>query len=220
VSGSSQHDWIGNVRRALGRTGPLAVAPAPPEIDEPIVRLVHSDIRLAELFLQTAKKANFVTDSVSPEELAQRLIDFLKSQNCRRVGLANSEIIESLNLPAKLRESGFDAISWNDLTLDETYDLDCGVTDVWAAVAETGSLAIRPEPGNGRALSLIPPIHVAIVEPKKIVADLLDLFEKMASDEPGAAVSLITGPSQTADIEAVMVTGVHGPGLVRVLVVI
>ena len=218
MTAPAEQDWIGNVRRALGRTGPLSVAPVPPQINEPIVRLVHSDIRLADLFLKTAKTANFLVDACSPDDLAGKLIEFLKSHECRRIGLANSPIIESLNLPAALRAAGFEAKSWGELSLDDTYDLDCGVTDVWAAVAETGSLAIRPDPRNGRALSLIPPIHVAIVEPKNIVADLLDLFEKMSAGEPGAAVSLITGPSQTADIEAVMVTGVHGPGLVRVFV--
>ncbi len=200
----------------LGRREPLKVAPVPPAIDEPITRLVHSDIRLADLYLKTAKAAKFVVESVAPDELAGKLLEFLKSKNCHRVSLTNTDLFDQLNLPAVLRGAGLDATFWSEITLDETYELDCGITDVWAAVAETGSLVIRPDPRHGRALSLIPPIHVAIVEPKNIVADLLDLFEKMKGEDPGGAVSIITGPSQTADIEAVMVQGVHGPGMVRV----
>jgi L-lactate dehydrogenase complex protein LldG len=220
VSTGAEQDWIAPVRRALGRTKPLATPPTPPPIDEPIARLVHSDIRLTDLYLKTAKSAKFLVDAVAPEDLAAKLAEYLKSQNCKRVGLANADLFDALGFPKALRDAGIDFNWWSELTLDESYDLDAGITDVWAALAETGSLVIRPNPHQGRALSLTPPIHVAIVQPKNIVADMLDLFEKMNAEDPGGAVTLITGPSQTADIEAVMVTGVHGPGIVKVFVVL
>ena len=108
---------------------------------------------------------------------------------------------------------------WDQSTLDAAYDLDCGVTDVYAAVAETGSLVIVPTPGHGRALSLVPPIHVAIVEPANIVPDLIDLLEKISAGPRVPNITIITGPSKTADIEGALVTGVHGPGVVRVFLV-
>jgi len=66
MTAPAEKDWIGNVRRALGRTQPLDAAPVPPQIPEPVVRLVHSDIRLADLFLKTAKIANFMVDACPP----------------------------------------------------------------------------------------------------------------------------------------------------------
>ncbi len=57
-------------------------------------------------------------------------------------------------------------------------------------------------------------MHIAIVEPSNILPDLIDLFEKIREDHP--AITLITGPSKTADIEGALVTGVHGPGIVQV----
>jgi L-lactate dehydrogenase complex protein LldG len=215
MANPGEPDLIEKVRRALGRTGP-SPAPKPPELDEPITRLVHSDIRLADLFATTAKTSKFILQETSPDELIARLVEFLQSRNCRHIGISAGGICQSMNLAAALRDRGLDARSWTDLTLDQTYDLDCGVTDVWAAVAETGSLVIHADANQGRALSLVPPIHVAIVEPKNILADLVDLFEKMSRTSPPPAVSIISGPSQTADIEAVMVTGVHGPGVVAV----
>jgi L-lactate dehydrogenase complex protein LldG len=100
------------------------------------------------------------------------------------------------------------------MTLDELYDFDCGVTDVYAGVAETGSLVIKHSPEHGRALSLVPAVHVAIVEPKNLVGDLVDLFEKLGRDGGGATI--ITGPSKTADIEMDLVVGGHGPGKVQI----
>jgi L-lactate dehydrogenase complex protein LldG len=211
-------DLIAKVRRALGRPGALAGAPIPPEIDEPITRLVHSDVQLTPLFLKTAATAKFLVEPVSPEELGLKLVEFLKSRKCQKIGLSVSPLFDRLNLVESMRAAGLSVQTWNDLTLDAAYDLDCGVTDIWAALAETGSLVIRPDPGQGRALSLVPPIHVAIVEPKNIIADLVDLMQKVSAENPAPAITLISGPSQTADIEAVMVTGVHGPGVVKVFV--
>jgi L-lactate dehydrogenase complex protein LldG len=127
-----------------------------------------------------------------------------------------SPLLEKLDLKESLKFRDIDLKTWDELTLDVAYELDCGITDVWAAVAETASLAILPDTKHGRALSLFPPIHIAIVEPKNLVADLLDLTRKMSAIQPPPQITLITGPSKTADIEGSLVTGVHGPGFVQI----
>jgi L-lactate dehydrogenase complex protein LldG len=104
------------------------------------------------------------------------------------------------------------------MTLDELYDFDCSVTDVYCAVAETGSLVMRASAGHGRALSLVPPIHIAVLEPRNFVPDLVDLFEKLSREGTGSAVSIVTGPSKTSDIEMNLVIGVHGPCKVQLFV--
>ena len=103
------------------------------------------------------------------------------------------------------------------MTLDVLYDdFDCAVTDVQYAVAETASLVIKPSPAHGRGLSLVPLYHVAVLEPKQILPDLVDLFQKLAEEGAGSNVIMISGPSKTADIEMNVVTGVHGPNVVQV----
>ena len=119
-------------------------------------------------------------------------------------------------VPEGIEQAGLTVHRWPDSTLDAAYDLDCGVTDVYAAVAETGSLVIRPTAQHGRALSLVPPLHIAVVEPQTIVPDLIDLLSQINAESPPPNITLITGPSKTADIEGALVTGVHGPGLVQV----
>ena len=101
------------------------------------------------------------------------------------------------------------------MTADEAYDFDAGVTEVDYAVAETGTLVIRHRPEHGRLLSLVPFVHVAVVEPKKLLPDLIDLFEVLAKEGSGSGVTMISGPSKTADIEMNTVTGVHGPNVVK-----
>jgi len=61
-------------------------------------------------------------------------------------------------------------------------------------------------------------VHVAVLEPKNFVPDLVDLFERLAREGPGQYVVMISGPSKTADIEMNLVTGVHGPKVVQAFV--
>lgn len=215
MSDDSMPDLIHTVRLALGRTAPLPAPPTPPAIDETIVRLVHTDIGLPELFSKTARANKMGVQTVSPEDLAPRLVEFLRNSGVKTIALAGSKLLKGLCLLELLRQAGLDARTWDQLTLDELYDIDCGITDVWAAVAEVGALVVRGSPEHGRALSLVPPIHVAVVEPGNLVPDLVDLFQRLPGT-PNEKFVLITGPSKTADIEMNLVTGVHGPGVVQV----
>jgi L-lactate utilization protein LutC len=207
------------VRRALGRDKPLSAVPPPPAIDPSIARLVAHGIDLKARFIKSAMEAHFGLEQVAPAAVAAILADFLRKNQCRRVGLSAGGLLDRLQIAQSLRRDGFDAATWDTLSSDAAYELDCGVTDVWAAVAETGSLVIRPDPRQGRLLSLAPMIHVALVEPQQIVADLIDLMEKIDGAQRAANITLITGPSKTADIEGSLVTGVHGPGVVRIILV-
>lgn len=206
------------VRRALGRTEPLTAAPIPPAINEPLVRLVHSDIGLPELFADRAKANKMGVEALYLEELHAKLVEFLKANDCRLIALPASPFLEKIGVPQALRDAGFGVRLWPEMTLDELYDFDCGVTDVWRAVAETGSLVMRTSPEHGRALSLLPRLHVAILQPKDFLPDLVDLFQLLTADGGFSNVVIISGPSKTADIEMNLVTGVHGPGVVQLYV--
>lgn len=212
-------DMIDIVRRALGRSQPLTAPPVPPVIEDSVARLTPRNGNLAELFARSAVDAKCQLERVGADQVCNRVVEFLREHQCKTVGLTKSELLERLGLHIAIEQAGVKVVRWEESTLDAAYDLDCGITDVYAAVAETGSLVIRPTAGHGRALSLVPPIHIAIVEPASIVADLIDLMEKIAASSQVPNITLITGPSKTADIEGVLVTGVHGPGVVRVFLV-
>jgi L-lactate dehydrogenase complex protein LldG len=119
-----------------------------------------------------------------------------------------------------MKEAGIGFRRWSEITLDELYDdYDCAVTDVTYAVAETASLVIRPTERHGRALSLVPMHHVAVVRAHQILPDLVDLFEMLQVDGAGSNIIMISGPSKTADIEMNVVTGVHGPNVVQAIII-
>jgi len=206
---------LDKVARSLGRTSVLTAPPTPPELPEPLVRLVHTDFGLRELFAKRATELKMLVEPCYTEELPDKLAGFLKANNCRAIGMNVSKLLNGLGLPQSLRDAGLDVKTWDDLTLDSAYDLDAAVTDVTYAVAETGTLVIRTDANHGRSLTLVPKVHVAILQPKNFVPDLLDLMERLVKDGVGSHVTLISGPSKTADIEMNVVIGVHGPLIVK-----
>jgi L-lactate dehydrogenase complex protein LldG len=88
---------------------------------------------------------------------------------------------------------------------------DVGISGADAALAETGTVVVSSGPGRSRLTSLMPPVHIALVPASCLTGDL---FTWMAEQKPPlpASVTLISGPSKTADIEQTMAVGVHGPG--------
>lgn len=94
-----------------------------------------------------------------------------------------------------------------------------GLTGCDGAIAQTGALVLGSRPGSPRTASLLPPLHVAVVRPDQLRADLAEV---LATDgdallESCSAINLVAGPSRTADIELVLTLGVHGPGRLIVI---
>lgn len=96
----------------------------------------------------------------------------------------------------------------------ELWDAEIGVSRAICAIAETGSLLLTSGPGSSRLSSLVPPVHFVLVDRSAIVATLEDAIIRM----PDRNCVWVTGPSRTADIEGVLVRGVHGPGELLVCV--
>lgn len=91
-----------------------------------------------------------------------------------------------------------------------------GVSMGRGAVAETGSLILDAR--DGRRTQLLPPTHVVLVRVEDVHATLADALDHVSHDLP-SAVGLHSGPSKSADIGQITVTGVHGPGRVLALIV-
>ena len=92
------------------------------------------------------------------------------------------------------------------------------------AIAETGTLAMVAGPHNPRTATLLPPLHIAILDPVNLVPTMADLVARFKSEHLRdgrldiSSLTFITGPSRTGDIEQTLSVGVHGPGEVHVIV--
>ena len=140
----------------------------------------------------------------------------------KRVVGWDAPLIEKIALTSSLEKFGAEFLL--DRTGEGDYvktaiGSDIGITTVDYAMADTGTLVLISGEGRARAASLVPPVHVAIVETRQIIAGLDDLFPLLAENdrELASAVTFITGPSRTADIELTLVVGVHGPQQLHVI---
>jgi L-lactate dehydrogenase complex protein LldG len=88
-----------------------------------------------------------------------------------------------------------------------------GVTGAFCAIAETGTLMMLSGAETPATTSLLPETHVAVLDPKRIVATMEDAWDLMRKNykQPPRAVNFISGPSRTADIEQTVTLGAHGP---------
>jgi L-lactate dehydrogenase complex protein LldG len=98
--------------------------------------------------------------------------------------------------------------------------VDVGITSADYALADTGTLVMLASPREARLISLLPPAHIAVVPRSRILTGLDELFSILPRPaEQTSSMVLITGPSRTADIEQILVRGVHGPGKIMVVIV-
>ena len=112
-----------------------------------------------------------------------------------------------------------------DRTIEDMKDIlvhqaDAALTQVRGGIAQTGSLVLWPTPDEPRLMSLLPPIHVALVDEDSLTDSLAETIrvQGWAAGMPTNAV-LVSGPSKTADIEQTLAYGVHGPKELIVLLI-
>jgi L-lactate dehydrogenase complex protein LldG len=93
---------------------------------------------------------------------------------------------------------------------------EAGVSEALYGLADTGSVVLAASPDEPRARSLLPFVHVSLLREDRILPGLEELFEAVGGNLP-SALAIVTGPSRSADIEQLLVVGVHGPGEVHVV---
>ena len=110
------------------------------------------------------------------------------------------------------------ATSDNAPNAQDIFHYDVGISSAQAAIAETGTLVLDSAQERHRLVSLVPPVHIAIINASCIVETLSDALALLQKKEISPAITFITGPSRTADIELTLAIGVHGPQQLYVIV--
>jgi L-lactate utilization protein LutC len=173
--------------------------------------------RFCDELLAAGGIAHLVADRPSA---AARVVELVQARQARRVLIGQGSILDTLDLANRLRSLGIE-IDHADASRGAYFAADIGISDVDVLIAETGTIVQASRSGQPRSLSLLPPVHIAVAERAQLVPDLFDWFESIPVESRAgglpAGLSLITGPSKTGDIELRLVTGVHGPGEVHVV---
>jgi L-lactate utilization protein LutC len=163
------------------------------------------------------------------EAAVAKVIELLKEKAARKVLVGRGRFVDTLDLNSRLTSVGLEVISVASLTPEKSrgpfFAGDVGISGADYLIAETGSVVMMARPEEPRSLSLLPPVHIVIAERSQLLPDLFDLFDSFPVQSCDGSlvpmlpscISLITGPSKTGDIELRLVTGVHGPGEIHVV---
>lgn len=209
---SSREALLAEVRQALGRKP--GQAPSAP----PLVRIVIPEIpaeqrialfqsRLEEL---GGKVYRVPTLAAARDKVAQ-LIDGPSVASNSAV-LAKAGISTMPNVTSGYAEA--------TAVREACRTAACGITSADFALAETGTLVMIASPQEARLVSLLPPVHIAVVPVNRLLTGLDELYTLKATPaDATSSMVFITGPSRSADIEMILVRGVHGPRIVHVIFV-
>jgi L-lactate dehydrogenase complex protein LldG len=198
-----------NIRRSLGRTGQVAPSPRPAIYASRIAESTDHEI---ERFLNEIKLLSGSGQRISPPDIRNNLAALVSECNVRKATFWHTPLFKKLGIQSTLLDLGVDLIS-PAANKHEMALCDLGITEADFLLPETGTLVLRSSAERPRAVSLLPRIHLAIVRPEMLRADMHQVF---AEAKDSHYLVFISGPSRTADIELTVTLGVHGPKALHV----
>lgn len=234
--GIPKDDFLAHVRRSLGRSETSPPATPYPHLQENSadlealaaearLRIEENREELAGRFAETARLRNWnLFCPAGPEEAVGYIVELCQAHGAAQVARSDQPVFAELPVDSALGAAGIRSVIASRHDADsrqqvrgQIIESGVGITGADYAVAETGSVVIVPRKGLSRLVSLVPPVHVAVVRLQDVVETLDDvfLFRRLeyhrSGGEMGSYLNFITGPSRTADIEMKLVVGVHGP---------
>jgi L-lactate dehydrogenase complex protein LldG len=122
-------------------------------------------------------------------------------------------------VPGEWVPEGVEALAGEALSAASLDGVDAALTGCAVAIAETGTIVLDGGPLSGpRALTLVPDRHVCVVGADAVVGTVPEAFERLEEAvRAGRALTFVSGPSATSDIELSRVEGVHGPRVLDVV---
>jgi L-lactate dehydrogenase complex protein LldG len=190
--------------RADGAADRLPNLPDPQRFDDPI-----------GLFADRAEQVGTHVDTVASVGAAvEGILAFCVGRGFRRAAVWTTPVLTPV--ADGLRTAGVDVLGPGAVPGDLAA-ADVGITGAEWGVAETATLVLPSGVDQPRLVSLLPAVHVAVLAADRVLPDLHALFEKIGTLPSG--LTLVTGPSRSADIGLTPVLGAHGPIEVRVFLV-
>ena len=242
-----RQEFLSKVRHALGHF-PVDGASKSPDFQNQIL-MSEKDLfllaekamdftksRAEELFVELESSATKIGWNVtrfgSFKQVSDYVVDISSKLKAESVIRSGHPLLKKMDLDQSLTDVGIKVDSiFVDHVADKTFeqrflrakatDSDIGITGVDYAIAETGSCVLFAKEKVSRLVSLLPPVHIAIVQKGQVLPSLDELFVLLRRDflqgDELRYMNLISGPSRSADIEQTITTGVHGPGEVYMI---
>ncbi|HEY3311013.1 MAG TPA: lactate utilization protein [Anaerolineales bacterium] len=200
-----------NVRRSLARVSrdsslQLNTVLSPRPAIHPARQAGAAEAEI-ELFLEEVRKLSGNTQLLGKTSTGEALAELVTAQGIHKATVWETSLLNELDVAGHLRKLGVELVSPN-AGKNEMAGCDLGVTEADHLLPETGTLVLKSSTEKPRGVSLLPRIHLAIVTPDLLRADLHQVF---AEEKNSHYLVFITGPSRTADIELTVTLGVHGP---------
>ena len=248
MNSANQEEFISRIKTALGKASAEFRQPAnlfgremPAETSAILERIntrtAEERRRLLEILMEAAEPINLkVTPAEDAASVATAVAELVRDKDPewgdpKSVAAWRHPLIESLNLPDALSEQGVPVVfsevdgTGREALRRRVIDSYIGITSADFCMADAATLVMRTRPGQARTVSLLPSIHIAVIELDRIIADLKELYALIKWDphfsKEGVTncMTFISGPSKTADIEVTMVHGAHGPREVHIFVI-
>jgi L-lactate dehydrogenase complex protein LldG len=222
----SRHVMLAAIRHQLAASAPFDVVReehgAHPTVasrgDSPAPLVQASEPSLTHSFCAALEEVSGHYVLVRDEfEAAAALGRLIEHKNLRRIAVSDSSLVQRV-----LSNVEHDAELFEAASPPVLFNCDAGITSAQWAIAETGTLVLESAKERHRLASLVPPLHIAIIEAARIRQTMAEVLRAINEDGPESlsrTVTFITGPSRTSDIELTLAIGVHGPAELQVIVI-
>ena len=160
-------------------------------------------------------------------QLVEKIAEICDEFKEPKPALSGAEVFTEMNLSSALTALGFSSFVPGEMDHDQMIarlaNCGVGVTAADYAIAETGTIVLSSDEPNALLVSLLPPVHIALLRSSQIAASLDEVISKLSEERinlanPSRSITLITGPSRTSDVELVLSIGVHGPKELHVII--
>ena len=216
---SSREEILSTIKRALSN----GAGTAPGLVDPPILDMDKARPPGADLVRHFESELTGVGGrfyrAANAESVCAYILQVAAEREAKAIVAWEAPLMDEIGLKGSLTRNGisFGTDTGDGEIVASAAASDIGVTGVDYALAETGSLVLLARKGQSRSVSLLPPVHIALIKPGQVLSGFDDLFAilhhslESAETALSSAITFITGPSRTADIELTLVVGVHGP---------
>lgn len=204
---SAKEDLFAKLRSALGSSSDSPLPPLPTSARFEPRTAAGPDEEKERLLGEVKRLSGHGRRVRGREEFAAALAELVKAEEIRSAALSDHPRYFDYDIADLLRQCGVEIISL-DGDGRRLAECDMGMTVADAALPETGTVLLRTTQGQPDALSLLPRVHLALVSPDTLHADIDHAFAIAKQDRHFV---LVSGSSRTADIEKVLTLGVHGP---------